>query len=138
MGDVVSLVEKAQESVTAEEAEALQKKMAKGEMSMDDFLKQLKTLRRMGPMKQLLGLLPGVGQMLKDVHIEDKQLDKVEAMISSMTRHERATPGVMNNSRRRRIAGGSGTTQEEVGALVKQFEMVSKMTRQMSSLSGAE
>ena len=99
MGDVVSLVEKAQESVTAEEAQALQKKMAKGEMSMDDFLKQLKTLRRMGPMKQLLGLLPGVGQMLKDVHIEDKQLDKVEAMISSMTRHERATPGVMNNSR---------------------------------------
>jgi signal recognition particle subunit SRP54 len=138
MGDVVSLVEKAQETVTAEEAERLQKKMAKGEMSMDDFLKQLKTLRRMGPMKQLLGLLPGVGQMLKDVHIEDKQLDKVEAMISSMTKEERDAPSVMNNSRRKRIATGSGTQQEEVGGLVKQFEMVSKMTKQMSSLSAAD
>ncbi|HYE63266.1 MAG TPA: signal recognition particle protein [Phycisphaerales bacterium] len=138
MGDVVSLVEKAQEQVSQEEAEALQEKMAKGEMTMDDFLSQLKTLRRMGPMKQLLGLLPGVGQMMKDVHVEDKQLDKVEAMISSMTKKERATPSLINNPRRRRIATGSGTQQEEVGAMVKQFDMVSKLTKSMASMSAAD
>jgi signal recognition particle subunit SRP54 len=138
MGDVVSLVEKAQEQVSQEDAEALQEKMAKGEMTMDDFLSQLKTLRRMGPMKQLLGLLPGVGSALKDVHIEDKQLDKVEAMISSMTKGERASPSVINNPRRRRIATGSGSQQEEVGAMVKQFEMVSKLTKSMASMSAAD
>lgn len=138
MGDVVSLVEKAQEQVSEEDAQKLQEKMAKGEMTMDDFLSQLKTLRRMGPMKQLLGLLPGVGSMMKDVHIEDKQLDKVEAMISSMTTKERATPSLINNPRRRRIASGSGTQQEEVGAMVKQFEMVSKLTRSMASMSASD
>lgn len=138
MGDVLSLVEKAQEQVSQEEAEKLQEKMAKGQMSMDDFLAQLKTLRRMGPMKQLLGMLPGVGSMLKDVHIEDKQLDRVEAMISSMTRQERANPQIIDIPRRRRIAKGSGVQPEEVGALTKQFDMVSKMTRQMASLSAGD
>ncbi|CAG0956183.1 Signal recognition particle protein [Phycisphaerales bacterium] len=138
MGDVLSLVEKAQEQVSQEEAEKLQEKMAKGQMSMDDFLGQLKTLRRMGPMKQLLGMLPGVGSMLKDVHIEDKQLDRVEAMISSMTKAERANPQVIDISRRRRIAKGSGVQPDEVGALTKQFDMVSKMTRQMASLSAGD
>jgi len=138
MGDVVSLVEKAQEQVSMEDAEALQAKMAKGEMTMDDFLKQLKTLRRMGPMKQLMGLLPGVGSMLKDVHIEDKQLDKVEAMICSMNKQERAQPSLLNNSRRKRIAAGSGTKVDDVGQLVKQFDMVSKMTRQMAGLSAVD
>jgi signal recognition particle subunit SRP54 len=138
MGDVVSLVERAQEQVSQEEAEALQDKMAKGEMTMDDFLAQLKTLRRMGPMKQLLGLLPGVGSMMKDVHIEDKQLDKVEAMISSMTKKERAAPSLINNPRRRRISIGSGTQPDEVGAMVKQFEMVSKLTKSMATMSAAD
>jgi signal recognition particle subunit SRP54 len=138
MGDVVSLVEKAQEQVSEEDAQKLQEKMAKGEMTMDDFLSQLKTLRRMGPMKQLLGLLPGVGSMMKDVHIEDKQLDKVEAMISSMTTKERTTPSLINNPRRRRIASGSGTQQEEVGAMVKQFEMVSKLTKSMAGMSASD
>jgi len=138
MGDVVSLVEKAQEQVSVEEAEALQEKMSKGEMTMDDFLKQLKTLRRMGPMKQLMGLLPGVGSMLKDVHIEDKQLDRTEAIICSMTTAERTRPAMMNNQRRRRVANGSGARQEEVGALVKQFEMVGTMMRQVSSLSAGD
>ncbi len=138
MGDVVSLVERAQEQVSAEDAEKLQEKMAKGEMTMDDFLAQLKTLRRMGPMKQLLGLLPGVGGMVKDMHIEDKQLDKVEAMISSMTKTERANPGLINNPRRRRIAVGSGAKPEEVGAMVKQFEMVSKLTKSMAGMSASD
>ncbi len=138
MGDVLSLVEKAQEQVSQEEAEKLQEKMAKGQMGMDDFLKQLKTLRRMGPMKQLLGMLPGVGSLLKDVHIEDSQLDRVEAMICSMSRDERATPAVIDISRRRRIAKGSGVKPDDVGGLVKQFDMVSKMTRQMASLSASD
>jgi signal recognition particle subunit SRP54 len=138
MGDVVSLVEKAQEQVSEAEAKKLEEKIAKGEMTMEDFLSQLKTLRRMGPMKQLLALLPGVGSMLKDVHIEEKQLDRVEAMISSMTKQERAKPRVIDNSRRRRISKGSGTKQEEVGQLVKQFEAVSALTQQMATMKASD
>jgi signal recognition particle subunit SRP54 len=138
MGDVVSLVEKAQREINDDDAKTLQDRMMRGEMSMDDFLKQLKTLRRMGPLKSLLGLLPGVGSMLKDVNIEDKQLDRVEAMINSMNREERKSPSVMNNSRRKRVATGSGASQDEVGRLTKQFEMVSKMTREMSGLSAMD
>ena len=135
MGDVVSLVEKAQEEVSLEEAEALQAKMAKGEMTMDDFLKQLKTLRRMGPMKQILGLLPGLGPMLKDAHVDDGMFDKTEAMINSMTALERTKPGVINPSRRRRIAAGSGSETNDVGQLVKQFSAISKVSKQMAGMS---
>ncbi len=138
MGDVVALVEKAQEQVSEEEAEKMQAKLAKGEMSMEDFLKQLKTLRRMGPLKQLMGLLPGVGSMLKDVHIGDEQLDRVEAIISSMNKKERAKPSIIDIGRRRRIANGSGTKPEEVGQLVKQFEMVNRLTKTMSGESMKE
>jgi signal recognition particle subunit SRP54 len=132
MGDVVSLVEKAQDEVSEEEAEALAEKMARGELTMDDFLKQLKSLRRMGPMKQLLGLLPGVGQMLKDVQIEDKQLDRLEGMVHSMTEEERTDIKVLNPSRRRRIARGSGSSPDQVAGLAKQFQAVSQLTKQMS------
>lgn len=135
MGDVVSLVEKAQQEVSEEEAEALQAKMAKGEMTMDDFLKQLKTLRRMGPMKQLLGLLPGVGAMLKDAQVDEGVLDRTEAMIQSMTPEERKSPRVFTPSRRRRVAKGSGTDQNEVGQLVKQFDAISKLTKQMAGMT---
>src|SRR5690606_32548424 len=137
MGDVVSLVERAQEQVSEEEAEKLQEKMLRGEMTMDDFLKQLRTLRRMGPMKQLLGLLPGVGAALKDVHVDDSQLDRVEAVINSMTSEERRKPDVINNSRRKRIAQGSGSDTTAVGQLVKQFGVVNRMTKQMASMSAA-
>lgn len=137
MGDVVSLVEKAQQEVTEEEAQLLEAKLAKGEMTMDDFLKQMRMLRRMGPMKQLLGLLPGVGSALKDVHIEDKELDRVEAMINSMTALERKSPAVINNSRRKRIAMGSGSTLERVGQLVKQFMGVSDLMKRFGSMTGA-
>ena len=135
MGDVVSLVEKAQQEVSEEEALAIQEKMAKGELTMEDFLKQLRTLRRMGSMKQLLGLLPGVGSMLKDAEIDEKQLDRTEAMINSMTPAERKAPKVINVSRRKRIARGSGTTDQQVGGLVKQFDMISKLTKQMSGMN---
>ncbi|MEM0983076.1 MAG: signal recognition particle protein [Planctomycetota bacterium] len=136
MGDVVSLVEKAQEQVSEEEAEKLQNKMMRGELGMDDFLKQLKMLKKMGPMKQLLGMLPGVGQMLKDVDVDDKQFVKVEAMIQSMTPEERKKPSVINPARRRRISAGSGTQTNDVGQLTKQFDAINKLTKQMGGMSG--
>ncbi|MEM1167069.1 MAG: signal recognition particle protein [Planctomycetota bacterium] len=134
MGDVVSLVEKAQEQVSEEEAEALAEKMAKGEFTMDDFLKQMRSLRKMGPMKQLLGLMPGVGQMLKDVQIEEKQLDRIEGIVHSMTPGERADVKTLNMPRRRRVAAGSGQTVEQVSGLVKQFQAVSKMSQAMAGM----
>jgi len=134
MGDVVSLVEKAQEEVTEEEAEAMADKMAKGELTMDDFLKQLRTLRRMGPMKQIMGMLPGVGSMLKDVDVDDKQLDRVEGMVRSMTPVERKDVKLMNQSRRKRIAKGSGSKTEDVSRLTKQFDLIGKMSKQMAGM----
>ena len=138
MGDVVSLVEKAREQVTDADAEKLSEKLAKGEMTMEDFLGQLKTLRRMGPLKQLMGLIPGVGSALKDVHIDDKQFDRVEAIVHSMTRKERLRPSTVDLSRRKRIAKGSGTTPEEVGQLIKQFLQMNDLTKRMASMSAAD
>lgn len=134
MGDVVSLVEKAQEQVSEEEAQALQEKMAAGKLTMDDFLKQLKSIRRMGSMKSLLGMLPGVGNQLKDLDLDDKQIDRTEAIIQSMTKAERRDADLLDNSRRRRIARGSGSDQKDVSQLVKGFDMVSAMSKQMSGM----
>jgi len=134
MGDVVSLVEKAQQEVSEEEAQKMAEKMAAGKLTMDDFLKQLRSIRRMGPMKQLLGLLPGVGSMLKNVEVDDKQLDRLEGIVHSMTPSEREDIEVLNKSRIKRVAAGSGTTAPEVNKLTKQFDMIQKMTRQMSGL----
>ena len=132
MGDVVSLVEKVQGQVDEKEAEKLAEKMSRGQLDMDDFLSQLKSIRRMGPLKQILGLLPGVGSMMKDVDIDEKQFDRIEGMIRSMTKKERATPTLIDRSRVKRIAAGSGTNAVEVGRLTKQFEMMQKMMKQMS------
>ena len=134
MGDIVSLVEKAQEQVSEEEALALQEKMARGQLTMDDFLKQLKQLRRMGSMKSLLGMLPGIGKQLKDIDLDDKQIDRTEAMINSMTPPERRDVDILTNSRRRRISRGSGTDQRDVSQLVKGFEMISVMSKQMAGM----
>jgi signal recognition particle subunit SRP54 len=134
MGDVVALVEKAQQEVSEEEAQKMAEKMASGKLSMDDFLKQLRSIRRMGPMKQLLGLLPGVGSLLKNVEVDDKQLDRLEGIVHSMTRKERDDLSVLNKSRIKRIATGSGVKPDEVNKLVKQFEMISKLTQQMAGL----
>jgi signal recognition particle subunit SRP54 len=135
MGDVVSLVEKAQEQVSQEDAEKLQDKLLKGEMTMDDFLKQLRAIRRMGPLKQLLGLLPGVGSVLKDAHIDDKQFDRVEAIINSMTKKERQKPDLLDNSRRKRIAQGAGVKVDEISQLVKQFTTLNKLSKQMAGMT---
>lgn len=136
MGDIVSLVEKAQAEVSEAEAEAMAEKMAKGKLTMDDFLKQLKSIRRMGPMKQLLGMLPGVGSMLKNVDIDDKQLDRLEGIVNSMTKAERNDIQLLTRSRIKRISAGSGTNPAEVNRLIKQFEMMQKVTRQMAGMGG--
>ncbi|MCW5765792.1 MAG: signal recognition particle protein [Phycisphaeraceae bacterium] len=138
MGDVVSLVEKAREQVSEQEAAEIEAKMARGEMTMEDFLKQLRSLRRMGPLKSLLGLLPGVGSALKDVHIDDKQLDRVEGIVNSMTPAERRKPGSIDFSRRKRIAGGAGARPEEVGGLVKQFDAVSTLSSRLANMSALQ
>jgi signal recognition particle subunit SRP54 len=134
MGDVLSLVEKAQEQVSEDEAQALQEKMAKGQMTLDDFLKQLKSIRKMGSMKSLLGMLPGIGNQLKNLDLDDSQIGRTEAIIHSMTKKERADVALLDNSRRRRIARGSGTKAQDVSQLVKGFEMMSKMGKQMSGM----
>jgi signal recognition particle subunit SRP54 len=134
MGDVVSLVEKAQSEVSEEEAEKLAEKMARGELSFDDFLKQMKSIRRMGPMKQLLGMLPGVGSAIKDLNIEDKQLDQLEGIINSMTKDEREGRDKLTPSRKKRVARGSGRQQPQIDQLVKQFETASQLTKQLSGM----
>jgi len=134
MGDVVSLVEKAQQEVSEDEAMALEAKMAKGQLDMDDFLKQMKMMRRMGSMKSLMGMLPGVGSALKDIDIDEKELDRTEAMIQSMTSVERKKPDLIKHTRKQRIAKGSGTDPNQVGKLTKQFGMLSKMMKGMGGM----
>ena len=134
MGDVVSLVEKAQEEVSEEEAERMAAKMAEGKLTMDDFLKQLRSIRRMGPMKQLLGMLPGVGSALKNVDVDERQLDRLEGIVHSMTPRERDEIKLLNKSRVKRISRGSGTAPVEVSKLTKQFEMIQRMTKQMAGM----
>jgi signal recognition particle subunit SRP54 len=136
MGDVLSLVEKARDEVDEREAEALAEKMAKGQFTMDDFIKQLRSIRRMGSMKQLLGMLPGVGKMLKGVDLDDGQFDRIECMAGSMTAAERQDVSVMNKSRVRRVARGSGSSGPDVNKLLKQFEMIKKMSSQMAGMGG--
>ena len=138
MGDVVSLVERAQQQVSEDEAQALQEKMAKGNLTMDDFLNQLRSMRRMGSMKSLMGMMPGIGQQMKDLEIDDKQIDRTEATIKSMTPQERREVNILDNSRRRRIARGSGTSTNDVGQLVKGFNTVAQMAQQMSGLGMIE
>jgi signal recognition particle subunit SRP54 len=132
MGDVLSLVEKAQEEISEDDAMKLADKMASGKMTVDDFIKQLTSIRRMGPMKQILGMLPGVGAALKNAQIDDKQFDRIEAIASSMTKYERDDITLLGKSRIKRIAVGSGTNQQEVNRFVKQFQMMKKMSKQMA------
>ena len=136
MGDVVSLVEKAQAAVDAEEAARMQEKLARAEFGLDDFLKQIKQMRRMGPLKEILAMVPGMGSALKDLPVDEKELDQTEAIIQSMTPRERTRPDVIDASRRRRIARGSGMDPQDVAGLVKSFGQVRQMVQQMQG-SGA-
>lgn len=131
MGDVVSLVERAQEQFDEAQARKIQKKIAKNTFGLDDFLSQIQQLKKMGSMKDLLGMIPGMGKALKGLDINDDTLKPIEAIIHSMTPTERSTPSKLNTSRKKRIAMGSGTSIAEVNQLLKQFDQMSKMMKMM-------
>ncbi|MDC7996047.1 signal recognition particle protein [Altibacter sp. HG106] len=136
MGDVVSLVERAQEQFDEQEARKLQKKIAKNQFGFDDFMSQIQQVKKMGSMKDLLGMIPGAGKALKGVDIDDDAFQGIEAIIQSMTPEERSTPSVINGSRKKRIAKGSGTSVQEVNQLLKQFNQMSKMMKMMQGGGG--
>jgi signal recognition particle subunit SRP54 len=133
MGDVVSLVEKAQEQFDEKEAQRLQKKIQKNQFDFNDFLGQLQQVKKMGNMKDLMGMIPGMGKAMKGVEIEDDAFKHIEAIIYSMSPEERSNPGVINGSRKKRIANGSGTTIQDVNKLIKQFDDLRKMMKLMSN-----
>lgn len=136
MGDIISLVERAQEQYDEEEAKKLQRKLAKNELNYNDFLKQIQQIKRMGNLKDLAGMIPGMDKALKNEDIDDDAFKSIEAIIYSMTPAERENPKLLNGSRRKRIAMGSGTSIVEVNRLVKQFEETSKMMRMMTTAGG--
>ena len=135
MGDVVSLVERAQEQFDEEEAKKLQRKLARNQFDFNDFLNQIQQIKKMGNIKELMAMIPGVGKAVKDLDIDDNAFKSVEAIIQSMTPKERANPDIINNSRKERIARGSGTTMQEVNRLMKQFEQIRKT---MKSVAGGK
>jgi len=132
MGDIVTLVEKAQAQIDEKEAERLEEKLKKNEFSFEDFLDQMKLIKKMGSLRDLLGMIPGVDKALRGVEIDDKAFGRVEAIILSMTKEERGNPRLLNGSRRKRIASGSGTSIQDVNRLIKQFEDMQKMMRNMT------
>jgi signal recognition particle subunit SRP54 len=129
MGDMLTLIEQAEQVFEKEEAEKAAKKLATGKFTLDDFLEQLQQLKKMGPLQNVLGMLPGVGAQLKDAEVSDDQVRRTEAIIRSMTREEREDPTIINGSRRTRIAKGSGTQVQDVNRLVKQFAEMQKMMK---------
>jgi signal recognition particle subunit SRP54 len=138
MGDVVSLVERAQEQFDEEQARRINKKIAKNQFGYDDFLSQIQQVKKMGNMKDLMGMIPGVGKIMKDVDVDDNAFAGIEVIIGSMTPKERAQPQLMNHSRKIRIAKGSGKSVEEVNQLIKQFEQMGKMMKMMQGGKGRQ
>ena len=138
MGDIVSLVEKAQEQYDEEEARRISKKIAKNQFDFDDFMSQIQQIKKMGNIKDLASMIPGMGKALKDVDIDDDAFKGIEAIIHSMTPYERANPPSINGSRKNRIARGSGTTIVEINRLLKQFDQMSKMMRQATLKQGMQ
>lgn len=136
MGDVVSLVEKAQETIDQEQAAKLEERLRKNEFTLEDFLMQLQQIKKMGPLENLLGMIPGMGAQMKNVKVDPKAFSRTEAIIHSMTREERNKPQILNGSRRKRIARGSGTRVQDVNQLVKQYDQMKKMIKQMKGRSG--
>jgi signal recognition particle subunit SRP54 len=132
MGDVVSLVERAQEQFDEEEAKKLQKKIMKNKFDFNDFYNQIQQIKKMGNLKDLAGMIPGVGKAIKDVDIDDDAFKSIEAIIQSMTPKERTNPEILNTSRRQRIAKGSGTNIQEVNRLIKQFDQTRKMMKMVT------
>jgi len=137
MGDIVSFVEKAQEQFDEEKARKLQKKFAQNDFNFNDFIEQIKQIKKMGNMKELMGMIPGMGKALRDIDIDDNAFTGIEAIISSMTPHEREHPEILNGSRRRRVAAGSGNDIAEVNRLIKQFEETRKIMHNVATNKGA-
>ncbi|MDR1201921.1 MAG: signal recognition particle protein [Tannerellaceae bacterium] len=133
MGDIVSLVERAQEQYDEEEAKRLQKKIAKNQFDFNDFISQIQQIKKMGNLKELASMIPGVGKAIKDIDIDDNAFKSIEAIIYSMTTQERTNPSILNGSRRQRIAKGSGTTVQEVNKLIKQFDETRKMMKMLTT-----
>ncbi len=140
MGDVLTLIERAQGNITEEDAAAMEQKLREGEFDLEDFLQQLQQIKKLGPLTDLLGMIPGVNKMMKDVdpQMAEGSLKKTEAIINSMTRQERHRPDLLNASRRRRIATGSGTSVNDVNMLMKQFRDMQKMMKQMGIMGGGK
>ena len=138
MGDVLSLIEKAQESVDQEEAIKMERKLRENRFDLQDYLDQLQRVRKMGPLEQIMGMIPGMGGVkgLKDAKVDEKELKRVEAVIQSMTLDERSDPGILNAGRRRRIAAGSGTSVQDVNLVVKQFDEMKKMMKMLTGSMG--
>ena len=135
MGDVLSLIEKAEEVSDTQQAEDLERKIRQQQFTLEDFLQQLRQVRRMGPLSNVLGLMPGMGKAMKQmrqVNMDERELDRIEAIILSMTPTERARPDLIDGSRRKRIARGSGTTVQAVNQLVKQFAQMRKVMAQLA------
>jgi len=134
MGDVLSLIEKAEETIEEEDAKALEKKLRDATFNLEDFLAQMQQIKKMGPLSQILSMLPGVGSQLKDVQIDDKQMNRIEAIILSMTKKERINPDIINASRKKRIALGCGMQVSDVNKLLKQFDEMKKMMKQFGKM----
>ncbi|HOT89784.1 MAG TPA: signal recognition particle protein, partial [Bacteroidales bacterium] len=132
MGDIVTLVEKAQEQFDAEEAQKLQRKIQKNQFNFNDFLSQVQQIKKMGNMKDLVSMIPGMGKAMKDVEMDDNAFKSIEAIIQSMTPLERESPEILTGTRRKRIATGSGTNITEVNNLIKQFDETRKMMKMMT------
>ena len=132
MGDIVSLVERAQEQYDEEEAKRLQKKIQKNQFDFNDFMSQIQQIKKMGNLKELASMIPGVGKAIKDIDIDDNAFKSIEAIINSMTPKERTNPEILNGSRRQRIAKGSGTNIQEVNRLLKQFDQTRKMMKMVT------
>lgn len=137
LGDIVSLVEKAQEQFDEEESKKLRKKLAQDRFNFNDFLSQIKQVKKMGNIKDLAAMIPGVSKAIRDVDIDDDAFKGIEAIITSMTPDEREDPSLLNGSRRKRIAAGSGTSLTEVNRLIKQFDDTRKMMKNLRSGGGA-
>lgn len=138
MGDVLSLVERAQRAFDDEESKRIEAKIRKNQLDFDDFLSQIQQIKRMGNLKDLIAMVPGMGKALKDVDIDDDSFKPIEAMIHSMTKQERAKPEILNNSRKQRIAKGSGTTIQQLNNLIKQFDQMRQMMKKMNQINPAQ
>jgi signal recognition particle subunit SRP54 len=135
MGDVLTLIERAEEVVDREQAEAMERKLREASFTLEDFLDQLQQVKKMGPLNQVLGMLPGMGRELQGVEVDDRDVARVEAIIRSMTPAERTNPKILNGSRRARIARGSGTTTQQVNAVLKQFDEARRMMKQLAGMT---